>query len=314
MVSAAPHIILMPNGYSAKYRWAGRETDHEAMNRFAFPPPSGSANGDLMRPFLLLGLWLVTASPVLAGATPWQDVTPGVRLRLISSDVRNSDGKTLVGLQLDMPETFKTYWRVPGESGIPTVFDTAGSRGIGPATVAWPYPTPEVTQNLLDYVYHGPTVLPVTVEANSAAPLLKASVLMGVCSEVCVPVRASFQLPLSFAGADAPQSIRLREAAALAPIAWPGMSPFSSLVYDAGRHALDLTVTDPAIDPASIIASTADPTVIFDAPQKSPDGHSILLPLRRQDVGIGWTDQPIDLTFMTSMGAFVVSERVAPEP
>jgi DsbC/DsbD-like thiol-disulfide interchange protein len=268
-----------------------------------------------MRPFLLLGLWLAAASPVLAGATPWHDVAPGARLRLISSDVRNPDGTTLVGLELDMPDSFKTYWRVPGESGIPTRFDTTGSRGVGLATIAWPYPTPELTQNLLDYVYHGLTVLPVTIVADGPAPLLKAAVVMGVCSEVCVPVRAKFELPLSFAVADDAQSIRLREAAALAPIGWTGATPpFSGVAYDAAAQALELAITDPAVEPASIIASTADPAVIFGAPQKSRDGQAILLPLRGKDVGTGWTAQPVDLTFMTSMGAFVVSERIAPAP
>lgn len=275
----------------------------------------GSLNKRGMRLFLLLGLWLVAAPPAFAGATPWQDVASGARLRLISSDVRNPDGTTLVGLELDMPDSFKTYWRVPGESGIPTSFDTTGSRGLGPATIAWPYPTAELTQNLLDYVYHGPTVLPVTIAASGAAPLLKAAVVMGVCSEVCVPVRAKFELPLSFGAADVAQSIRLREAVALAPIAWSGpASPFSGVAYDATARALELAITDSTVEPASIIASTADPSVIFDAPQKSRDGQAILLPLRGKDVDTGWTAQPVDLTFMTSMGAFVVSERIAPAP
>ena len=106
-----------------------------------------------------------------------------------------------------------------------------------------------------------------------------------------------------------------RPGAAAAPIDWMDAAPpFGLVSYDTKAKGLRVTLASDKVDPASVIALTSDPTVIFDAPQKSPDGHSILLPLRRQDVGIGWTDQPIDLTFMTSMGAFVVSERVAPEP
>lgn len=263
-----------------------------------------------------LAFLLLATTPAFAGATPWQDVAPGARLRLISSDVRGPDGKTLVGLELDMPDSYKTYWRLPGETGIPTELDTAGSEGIGAATLEWPYPQPEVTQGFLDYVYHGPIVLPVMLATAGAAPLLKAAVTMGVCSEVCVPVRASFTLPLSFSRPDAGQSIRLAQAAALAPIPWNrDTPPFSSAAYDAANHALRLAGTDPAVDAASIIASTDDPTVLFDAPQKSPDGRSLLLPLRGQDRGTAWAAKPIELTFMTAAGSFAIDERVtAPAP
>jgi DsbC/DsbD-like thiol-disulfide interchange protein len=268
-----------------------------------------------MRSFLAAGLLLASVGSAIAGATPWQDVAPGARLRLISSDVRDADGTTLVGLELDMPQSFRTYWRLPGETGIPTQFDLAGSVGVDGAIIQWPYPTPEVTQGLLDYVYHGETVLPIELKTTAGAPLLEVAVVMGVCSEVCVPVEARFALPLSFAHADAGQSIRLRQAEALAPIPWNlAGSPFGGVSYDAAHHALELAATNPAIDPASIIASTGDPAVIFDAPQKSPDGRSLLLPLRGQDSPSDWVGNPVDFTFMTSMGAFTVSERVATRP
>jgi DsbC/DsbD-like thiol-disulfide interchange protein len=265
----------------------------------------------MIRLLSLLSLFALPAGATLAAATPWQDVAPGARLRLISSDVREADGTTLVGLELAMPQSFKTYWRLPGETGIPTSLDIGGSAGVAAASIDWPYPTPEVTQGYLDYVYHGDTVLPVRLRLAGPSPMLQAAVAMGVCSEVCVPVRASFSLPLRFAAADAAESIRLRQAEALAPIAWDGAAPaVASAAYDAGAHALRLTAVDPTIDPASIIASTADPTVIFDAPQKSPDGRTMVLPLRDKTVGEGWTKSPIQLTFMTPRGSFETAEQV----
>jgi DsbC/DsbD-like thiol-disulfide interchange protein len=254
---------------------------------------------------------VLLATPALAGATPWQDVVPSVRLRLIANDIRASDGSVLAGLELDMPQNFTTYWRLPGESGIPTEFDIAGSSGVATPSIQWPYPTPEVTNGFLDYVYHGATVLPVLLRLNGEAPSLKVAVTMGVCSNICVPVRASFSLPLSLQTPDVAEDIRLKQALALAPVAWQGASaPFASAGIDAKSGALTLTGLDPAIDPASVIASTADPTVIFDAPQKSPDNRSILLPLRGASVTTGWAATPIQLTFMTAMGSFEVSERV----
>jgi DsbC/DsbD-like thiol-disulfide interchange protein len=265
-----------------------------------------------MRTLLALGLLVVAASPALAGATPWQVVTPGVQLRLISSDTKAADGTTLVGLELDMPQNYRTYWQIPGETGIATEIDTSGSSGVKAASIDWPYPSPEKMGGFLDYVYHGPTVLPITLTATNASGDLKASVLMGVCSEVCVPVQAKFDLPLTFASADAGQSIRLAQALSLSPIAWSqSAAPFGLLTYDAAAHALKLALASPAVDPSSVIASASDPTLIFDTPQTSADGKSILLPLRDKTRSSEWTKDPVDLTFLTADGSFKISERVS---
>ena len=76
-------------------------------------------------PALLLIPMLLT--PAVAAETPWQEVAPGARVRLISSDVLKPGNTTMVALEIDMPVGTNTYWRVPGETGIPTMFDFAGS-------------------------------------------------------------------------------------------------------------------------------------------------------------------------------------------
>ena len=265
-----------------------------------------------MRSPLILALTLALTSPVLAAATPWQDVAPGARIRLISADVARPDGTTLVGLQIDMPDNFKTYWRSPGESGIPTKFDADGSSGVTGAEIQWPYPMAEISNGFLDYVYHGATVLPVSLRVVGDRAMLAASVLMGVCSEVCVPVQAKFTLPLSFAVPDAAQNIRLTQALALVPLPWPGAAtPFGTIGFDSVVNGLRVPFVDPEIDPASIIASTGDPAQVFGAPQKSPDIGAVILPLRGTTKAGGWQDQPVQLTFMTAKGSFKFTERVS---
>jgi DsbC/DsbD-like thiol-disulfide interchange protein len=264
-----------------------------------------------MRTLLALGFLAISPATALAAATPWQDVAPNVRLRLISSDMRTPDGATLVGLEIDMPLGYRTYWRLPGETGIPTEIDTTGSTGIADLAIRWPYPAPEFSNGYLDYVYNGPTVLPIVLQAGAGEALLQAAVVMGVCSDVCVPVRARFSLPLTFAAADPGETIRLKQALALTPIAWNRQaSPFTTVEFDPSLQGLRLVLADAAIDPASIIASTSDATVIFDAPQKSPDGRSILLAVRGKPRNADWQQMPIQLTFMTAMGSFEVSAPV----
>ena len=264
-----------------------------------------------MRTLLMLTAILALSTPVFAATTPWQDVAPHVRARLISADVLNPDGTTLVGLDIDMPDNFKTYWRLPGETGIPTRLDTSGSTNITSASIVWPYPTAETTNGFLDYVYRGQTVLPVLLKVGGSSAILKASVLMGVCSDICVPVKAKFTLPLSFSVPDTADDIRLGQALALAPVPGTGTAPaFGAVTFDAGSQSLNIPLGDRNIDPASIIAYTEDPTLIFDAPQKSPDNGAVILPLRGTAKPGGWQDQPVQLTFMTPKGSFEISERV----
>ena len=257
--------------------------------------------------FLIVTL---AAGPALAGATPWQEISPGVKARLISSD-SVSNGTTLAGLELDMPQTTNTYWRIPGESGIPTQFDFTGSTGIADPVVHWPFPQIADTAGYRDYIYRGPVVFPIAL-ATDGNGVLNAAVTLGVCSDVCVPVQAKFSLPLSFGAADPVQSLRLQQAQAAAPIDWKdGAAPFGPVSYDPKAKGLRVTLGSDKVDPTSVIALTSDPTVIFDAPQKSPDGRSLLLPLRGQARGTEWTRNPVELTFMTPDGAYQVSERVA---
>ena len=259
-------------------------------------------------PFLLVTL---AATPALAGATPWQDIAPGVRARLISSDTVSA-GTTLAGLELDMPRDTKTYWRIPGETGIPTEFDFSGSTGVNAPSVIWPYPEIDHTGGYLDYVFHGPTVLPISLTAAEGATL-NAAVTLGVCSDVCVPAQVKFALPLSYAKPDAAQSIRLNQAVSVAPIPWDQpAAPLGAVSLTSDGVAIrDL---DPSIDPASLIADVGDPAILFDTPQKSPDGTLWTLKLLGQAGAKRLEGRPVQFTFMTARGPYSVTSRIAAAP
>ncbi|MEO6015189.1 MAG: protein-disulfide reductase DsbD domain-containing protein [Devosia sp.] len=253
----------------------------------------------------------LAASPAFAGATPWQDLAPGVKARLISSD--HLDGTTtLAGLEIDMPATTKTYWRLPGETGIPAQFDFSASSGISEPAIQWPYPEIDRSQGYLDYVYHGPIVLPVELNTTASASIIDVSVTLGICSDICVPAMAKFTLPLNFATPDSAQSIRLDQAIARTPILWdqPGQ-PFSTVEigFDGSLH---LRNPDPSIDPASVIADLGDPAVLFETPQKSPDGAIWTLKPLGGAAKKGLEGSSVQLTFLTPSGPYAVTRTIAP--
>lgn len=258
---------------------------------------------------LIIALVTFAAAPALAAATPWQEIAPEVRARLVSSDVLDN-GSSLAGLEIDMPEGTKTYWRIPGETGIPTEFDFSGSAGVANPTVQWPYPEIDQSDGYLDYVFHGPVVLPIRFEATAGGATLTASVTLGICSDMCVPAMAKFTLPIDFGKPDPAQSLRLDQALATVPIAWdqPG-SPVGAV--SAGPEGLVLVGLDPAIDPASIIADVGDPGLLFGVPQKSPDGNLWTLKLLGGATE-GLRGRPVQLTFVTAMGPYAVTRDIAP--
>jgi DsbC/DsbD-like thiol-disulfide interchange protein len=267
-----------------------------------------------LRPLITLVALLATPA-ALAGETAWQEVAPGIKLRLISTGQVKPDGKTMLGLEIDMPDTTKTYWRVPGDAGLPTELDFSSSTGISGHTILWPYPTRDQQDGYLDYVYFGPTVLPVEVSTEPGAATVELSAILGVCSDICVPAQARFSLALADPEPDRANGLRIRQAMALAPIAWgDDPQPIGNVEYRADEGMLAIHVGDPDVDPASLIAATQTGEPLFGAPQKSPEPNLVLIPVLAKGEEIDLENQDIQLTFMTGMGAFEVTRPVTLKP
>jgi DsbC/DsbD-like thiol-disulfide interchange protein len=268
-----------------------------------------------MRPAVLTAVLALCAQPAFAGATAWQEVAPGVSVRLISGGDVTADGHTLVGLEIDMPETTKTYWRVPGETGIPTQVDVSRSHGISGHRVRWPYPTIDKQSGYLDYAYFGPTVLPIELQLSGETADLELSATLGVCDEICIPVQVRFEMTLGGEIADRANGLRLRQALAMAPIAWDGGEPpVGSVRYDAGENAVVVDIDTSNIDPASLIGALPDGLPLLGAAQPAPNGRSVHLPVIGSDEAMAATlmGQPMDLVFQTDMGPYLLTRRIGP--
>jgi DsbC/DsbD-like thiol-disulfide interchange protein len=267
-----------------------------------------------MKRFLIIAAALgLGCGAAQAGATAWQEVVPGVELRLISSDTRAADGTTRAALEIDMPQGTKTYWKVPGESGIPTRLDLSASAGIAAGRVLWPLPEIDTTTGAVDFVYYGRTVLPLELmlDDDAGAARLDARVTMGICSDICMPVSASFSLPLTFARPDRSQGLRIAQAAAGVPVAWDGDDdPFGAVDFDPASGLLSVAVTDDRIEPGTIVADAGLSGGFFGAPQKRPDDQVVDLPLLGDEPGAGLDGRTVVLSFMTDSGPYSVSRTI----
>ena len=112
------------------------------------------------------------------------------RARLVSGD--NTGGQRLAGLEIALDPGFKTYWRNPGESGLPPRFDWSGSRNVKSVDVRWPAPSRLEDAAGVSYVYLGAVLLPLLVEPEDPTkPVhIALSVEYGICKDICIPARA----------------------------------------------------------------------------------------------------------------------------
>lgn len=152
---------------------------------------------------LLSVLALCVAAPVWAGPAD------GVVDLEILEGWRTADGTHMAGLQIRLAPGWKTYWRAPGDGGIPPRFGWQGSENLSGAAFHWP--TPEVFhQNDLRSVgYSDVVVIPVELSlTDSGAPArMRGQVQIGVCEEICVPVFLDFDAVLPVGGAREPAII-----------------------------------------------------------------------------------------------------------
>ncbi|MFY0661841.1 MAG: hypothetical protein JXR15_15215 [Shimia sp.] len=116
---------------------------------------------------------------------------------------RDSDGTHMAAVKITLNPGWKTYWRAPGDAGIPPQITWNGSRNIGSVSLAWP--TPEVfDQNGMRSIgYTDALVLPIKISPKDAGkPVrVKATLDIGVCREICVPQRLKVKAELPPSGA-----------------------------------------------------------------------------------------------------------------
>jgi DsbC/DsbD-like thiol-disulfide interchange protein len=127
-------------------------------------------------------------------ASPWQrDGHSAVRLLAGS----RSGAVLMGGIAFALQPGWKTYWRTPGDSGVPPRFDFSKSDNIEAVTVLWPAPMQfDDGAGGHSLGYKGQVVLPLRIVAKNAdKPVtLRAAINYAVCEKLCIPVEANAEL------------------------------------------------------------------------------------------------------------------------
>ena len=132
-----------------------------------------------------------------ADESPWsEDLRSAVRL--IAGSNKAEDAVLRAGIEVKLQPGWKTYWRYPGDSGVPPHFDFSGSENLKTADVLYPAPhllTDETGQSL---GYKDAVIFPVIASPQQAGkPVrLRVKVDYAICEKLCVPAEGRAELTL----------------------------------------------------------------------------------------------------------------------
>jgi DsbC/DsbD-like thiol-disulfide interchange protein len=127
-------------------------------------------------------------------SSPWQRDTHSA-MRLLAGS--RSGAVLLGGVAIQLEPGWKTYWRTPGDSGVPPRFDFSKSDNVEAVTVLWPAPMKfDDGAGGTALGYKQQVVLPLRIVAKNAdKPVtLRAHVNYAVCDKLCIPVEANSEL------------------------------------------------------------------------------------------------------------------------
>jgi thiol:disulfide interchange protein DsbD len=176
--------------------------------------------------------------------------TEHVEAELIAEKAAFQAGKpATVGLKLRMEPQWHTYWKNPGDSGLPTKIEWILPEGWKAGPIQWPYPMPLPVGPLMNYGYEDEVVLltELTPPANAAAGKVpvKAHAEWLVCKDICIPEKGELDTTLTLAAMEAPANPRIEAAIERTrnnlPVDAPGWKFDSSLT----KTALVVRITAP---------------------------------------------------------------------
>lgn len=200
------------------------------------------------------------------------DLPPGLDRAELLPAYQTADGTWMTALRLDLSAGWKTYWRSPGDAGVPPGFDWAGSTNLASAALHWPRPEIIDSDGERTLGYHDELILP--IELTPARPgeqvSGKVAIDLGLCLNICVPAHLELTTPAPAAAPDP------RIATALALVPQQGADSVACTVTEI-EDGLRVAASVPAPDGLDEAAALelATPDVWVSQPELTAEGNRI---------------------------------------
>jgi DsbC/DsbD-like thiol-disulfide interchange protein len=163
-----------------------------------------------LSPFLLAATF---AAPAFAADSSAWDRDARAGIRLIAGNPA-SDGAMRAGVELNLAPGWKTYWRYPGDSGVPPRFDFGKSENVKSIAVQWPAPHRFSDEGGFTIGYKEGVLFPLRVvpQDKTKPVVLRLKLDYAVCEKLCVPAEGKAELPLTGAPSSLDGSLAAAEA------------------------------------------------------------------------------------------------------
>jgi DsbC/DsbD-like thiol-disulfide interchange protein len=163
----------------------------------------------------MVTVWAYSGSSAVAAdasASGWSGDNRSA-IRLLAGS-RGSEGFRRAGVEIRLSPGWHTYWRYPGDAGVPPRFDFSRSMNIASVQVLWPAPERIPEQGLFVIGYRRDVILPLLLApANVDKPIkLHLQLDYAVCEKLCVPAEAMSELTLPVGTASRDPALATAEA------------------------------------------------------------------------------------------------------
>jgi DsbC/DsbD-like thiol-disulfide interchange protein len=214
--------------------------------------------------FRLAAAAIVMLTPPVAAwaadASAWDaDARAGVRL-IAGSPPPATAAPRRAGIELRLAPGWKTYWRYPGDSGVPPRFDFSESQNVKSIAIAWPAPHRLTDESGTSIGYKAGVIFPLRIVPKDPAKrvLLRLKIEYAVCDKLCVPAEGQAEIELD----GGPSALDADLAAAEALVPKPGQlgdnAPLAvrAIHRAAGGEHLRITVdvAAPGTEPIDLFA------------------------------------------------------------
>jgi DsbC/DsbD-like thiol-disulfide interchange protein len=165
---------------------------------------------------LLAAVAAIAPDAIGADVSPWDNDLRSAA-RLIAAAAREESGGRVFrgGVHIKLEPGWKTYWRYPGDSGVPPTFDFTASDNVRSATVLYPAPMRfDDGAGGTAIGYKDEVVFPVHIMPRDAGRpvMLRLKLDYAACEKLCVPARAELMLTLTGKAGEQDGLVRTAEA------------------------------------------------------------------------------------------------------
>lgn len=127
-------------------------------------------------------------------ASAWsKGVKSAARLLIVGG---GEDGQYRAGIEIHLEPRTITYWRTPGEAGVPPVLNFAGSDNVADVRMLFPAPHAFDEAGSKAFGYDRHVIFPLRVTAKDPAKpvTLHLKLDYAACEKICIPAKAEAQL------------------------------------------------------------------------------------------------------------------------